>query len=422
MTQLSIMLSIRVLLVALCLAGTLVPVAASDWPRFRGPNGTGVSTDSDVPIKFGEEKNLQWKIALPGTGNSSPIVSKQRIFLQSASDDGSERMVLCLDLANGNTLWTERAPGGKGRTHVNNSLASSTAAADGSRVFVSFWDGHNLSVAGYDYGGKNLWTRELGAFTSQHGAGHSPIVVGDKVILANDQDGSAAVVALDAANGTIAWKKTRPAHRACYSTPILLEQPGAEPELLVASTFGFTAYDPNNGSERWTWNWTTNDRRLRMVGSPVLGQGQIFLCTGDGKGDRQTVAVNLNGDASTASIAWEERKLHLPYVPCVLTRGEFLYFVNDAGMAACFVAKTGENVWLNRLGGGNLTASPVLVDDRIYAFTENGSAYVLAADPTFKVLASSKLEEGVMASPAVADGRLLVRSRHHLYSFGKTGK
>lgn len=422
MTQLSATFSCRVVLVAAWLAGAVSSATASDWPRFRGPNGTGVSPDSDAPIEFGEEKNLLWKVAIPGLGNSSPIVSKQRIFLQSASENGSERMVLCLDLVTGNTLWTQRAPGGKGVIHTLNSMASSTAAADGSRVFVSFWDGNNLSVAGYDYSGNKLWSRELGAFTSQHGAGHSPIVVGDKVILANDQDGSAAVVALDAAKGTIAWQKTRPAHRACYSTPILLDHPGAAPELLVASTFGVTSYDPNSGSERWQWNWTTNERKLRMVGSPVLGKGQIFLYGGDGKGDRQTVAVNFDGNAVPASIAWEERKLHFPYVPCVLTRGDYLYFVNDAGMAACFVAKTGENVWLNRLGAGNITASPVMVDDRIYAFTENGTAFVLAADPTYKVLATTKLAEGVLASPAVADGRLLVRGRKSLYCFAKTGK
>ncbi len=130
----------------------------------------------------------------------------------------------------------------------------------------------------------------------------------------------------------------------------------------------------------------------------------------------------MNRNTRTPRIAWEERKTLFPYVPCVLTRGEHLYFVNDAGMAACFVAKTGENVWNHRLGGGNATASPIMVDDRIYAFTENGSAFVLAADPAFKVLASTKLDEGVLASPAVADGCLLVRGRHHLYCFAKTGK
>src|SRR5262245_1925836 len=188
--------SVRGLLGIACLAGGLCPAMASDWPRFRGPNGAGVSTDMGIPVEFGEQKNVHWKVEIPGAGNSSPIVSRQRIFLQTASDNGRDRLLLCLDLVNGNTLWSRAAPGGKGTIHAKNTLASSTAAADGLRVYVSFWDGKGLSVAAYDYGGKNLWTRDLGSFAAQHGAGHSPIVVGSKVILANDQDGSAEVVAL----------------------------------------------------------------------------------------------------------------------------------------------------------------------------------------------------------------------------------
>ncbi|MGE5191174.1 MAG: PQQ-binding-like beta-propeller repeat protein, partial [Deltaproteobacteria bacterium] len=149
MTQTSAALSIRGLAFAACFAGAVARAPASDWPRFRGPNGAGVSTDTGVPIEFGEQKNLHWKVEIPGAGNSSPIVSKQRIFLQTASDDGSERLLLCLDLVNGNTLWRQPAPGGTAKTHNKNTLASSTAAADGSRVYVSFWDGHNLSVAAY---------------------------------------------------------------------------------------------------------------------------------------------------------------------------------------------------------------------------------------------------------------------------------
>src|SRR5262249_13771437 len=151
------------------------------------------------------------------------------------------------------------------------------------------------------------------------GAGQSPIVVGSKVVLANDQDGTSEVVALEAATGAIAWKTPRPAYRSCYSTPFLLEEPGADLELLVANTFGVAGYDPESGSERWKWSWETNDRRLRTVGSPVFSDGRIFLCSGDGKGDRQTVAVNLNRTESGPSIAWETRKPNLPYVPCMLT-------------------------------------------------------------------------------------------------------
>jgi outer membrane protein assembly factor BamB len=410
----------RCLLFALFLACTVSrSAAAADWPRFRGPNGTGLSSDTGIPVAFSEKQNLLWKVAIPGSGNSSPIVSKQRIFLQSASNDGSKRIIYCLDLATGNTLWSQPVAATAVPTHNKNTLASSTAVADGVRVYMPFWDGHNLSVAAYDYSGTRLWTRDLGPYTSQHGAGLAPVIVNDKVIVANDQDGSSEVVALDAVKGTVAWKAPRPAHRACYSTPLLLERPGAAPDVLVASTFGVSGYDPDSGSERWKWKWESNERRLRTVSSPVVSEGRVFFTSGDGKGDRQTAAVNLNRESNAPSLAWENRKLFLPYVPCMLTRGEYLYFVNDAGMAACFVAGTGDNVWLNRLEGGNVTASPVLVEDRIYALTENGTAIVLAADPAFKILSSSQLDEGVMASPAVADGRLLVRGKNHLYCFGK---
>jgi outer membrane protein assembly factor BamB len=412
----------RCLLFAVCLACVISrSAAASDWPRFRGPNGTGVSSDTGIPVAIGEKQNLLWKVAIPGNGNSSPIVSKQRIFLQSASSDGSKRTIYCLDLANGNMLWSQSVAGSTSspQPHQKNTLASSTAVADGLRVYMPFWDGRNISIAAYDYGGTRLWTRDLGPYTSQHGAGLAPVIVNDKVIVANDQDGSSEVVALDAANGAIAWKTPRPAYRACYSTPLLLERPGLTPDVVVTSTFGVAGYDPESGAERWKWKWESNERRLRTVSSPVVSEGRVFFTSGDGRGDRQTAAVNLNRDSNAPSLAWENRKLFLPYVPCMLTYGEYLYFVNDAGMGACFVARTGEEVWLNRLEGGNITASPVMVEDRIYAFTENGTVIVLAADPTFKILASSPLDEGVMASPAVADGRLLVRGKEHLYCFGK---
>lgn len=418
----SVFATARAFLIALGLANAVSLAAASDWPRFRGPNGSGVSADSGVPTEFGEKKNLQWKIAIPGSGNSSPIVSRQQIFLQTATDDGGQRLLVCLDLSHGQKLWSQPAPGGSAKTHQKNTLASSTAAADGTRIYTSFWDGQNLLLAAYDYGGAHLWTRDLGPFTSQHGAGHSPIVVGDKVILTNDQDGSAEVVALEAADGKVAWKMPRLAHRSCYSTPMLLERPGADPDLLVASTFGVSGYDPVSGTERWKWNWATNDRRLRTVGSPVVSQGQIFFSGGDGKGDRHTVAVNLKRETSAPELAWELRRLDLPYVPCMLTRGEHLYFINDFGIAGCFVARTGKNVWMKRLEGGNVTASPVMIEDRIYAPTEDGTVFVFAAEPTFKLLGSTQLDEGVMASPAVADGRLLIRGKQHLYCFGETGK
>lgn len=406
-----------VLAAVACAALLALPATASDWPRFRGPNGTGVSADSGIPVEFGEKQNLRWKVEIPGAGNSSPIVSKQKIFLQAASADGAERTLICLDLATGKIVWKKPAPGVTARTHAKNTLASCTAAADGERVYMPFWDGVKLSIAAFDYDGGHLWTRDLGLFTSQHGAGHSPLVVGQNVILANDQDGVSEVVALDAASGEVLWKTPRTPFKSCYSTPILLERPGAGPELIVTSTGGVSGYDPTTGSEKWNWNWESNNLHLRTVGSPVVSQGLVFFSGGNGPGDRHAVAVSL-GESGPPALAWETRKV-FPYVPCMLTRGDYLYFVNDSGVAACHVAKTGENVWTKRLEGGNVTASPLMADGKIYSFTEAGNVHVLAAEPTFKLLGSSQLDEGVMASPAVADGCLIVRGKQHLYCFRK---
>src|SRR5579863_6832642 len=181
MTQASISALIQCVVIGVFAAGRLPSLAASDWPRFRGPNGTGIASDAAVPVEIGEQHNLKWKVEIPGAGNSSPIVSKQKIFLQTASADGSQRLLLCLDIHNGKTLWSRPAPGGTAKTHPKNTLASSTATADGVRVYVPFWDGRNLSMSAFDYDGKELWNTDLGPISTQHGAGQSPVVVGDKV-------------------------------------------------------------------------------------------------------------------------------------------------------------------------------------------------------------------------------------------------
>ena len=415
----SVSACLRIFVLAGLLAAAASTARAADWPRFRGPNGTGISTDAGVPIEIGETTNLLWKVEIPGSGNSSPIVSQRRIFLQTAGDDGSGRLLLCLDLADGKQLWSKPAPGGTAEKHKKNTLASCSAAADGARVYMPFWDGHNLSVSAYDFDGKPAWTRDLGPFTAQHGAGHSPIVVSGKVILANDQDGLSELVALDAASGNVAWKTPRKPFKCNYSTPLLLERAGEAPEVLVTSTDGVSGYDVATGLEKWRWVWESNNLQLRIVGSPIVSQEMVFFSGGNGPGARHAVAVNLRkkGTAARADLAWETRKL-LPYVPGMLARGEHLYFINDGGIAGCCVAKTGKVVWEKRLPCGDVTASPIMVEDRIYAFSEKGEVCVIAAEPTFALLASAKLDEGVMASPAVADGRLLVRGKGHLYCFG----
>jgi outer membrane protein assembly factor BamB len=407
-------------LLALAFLGVaFVPAGASDWPRFRGPNGTGVAADTGVPVRWTEQDGVLWKVPIPGVGHSSPVIGGGRVFLQSASADGDARWLLCLDAATGKTLWRQEAPGRRAKINTKNSLASSTPALDGERVYAAFWDGQNITLCAYDFRGERAWSRDLGGFKSQHGAGFSPIVVDDLVILSDDQDGAAVLLALDARTGKTRWQAARKAYRACYSTPFVLEREGGK-ELIVVSTAAVTGYDPRTGAENWHCDWPTARMPLRTVSSPVLADGLIIATAGDGQGDRLAIGVKPGGrgDVTATNRAWEDRKT-LPYVPSPLALGEHVYTVNDKGFAACHVARTGALVWQQDRLSGPVTASPVLVDGKVYAVAEDGSVYVFAAAPTFKLLAKNSVGEPVSASPAVADNRLYIRGQNHLFCIGQ---
>jgi outer membrane protein assembly factor BamB len=392
-----------------------VPSAVSGpWPRFRGPNGNGISFDAGVPVAWSEKDGIQWKSPVPGTGHSSPVVWGDRLFLQSASADGDKRLLLCLSTADGSIRWTQQISGSRAQKHPKNSLASSTPATDGQRVYAVIWDGGGLDVVAYDVNGGHLWTTNLGRYSGQHGAALSPIVFGDKVILANDQDGTSTILALEAKTGKVAWKSDREAFRACYSTPFILDGQGESPQLIVASTAGISSYDPATGKEKWAWKWIFSGMALRTVGSPLYHDGLIFANSGDGSGARHSVAIPVIASATGERTPVWQKERGVPYVPTMLAWGDHLFYVNDDGIASCLVAKTGESVWTERLGG-KVSASPILVDGKIYAINESGTAYVFPASAKFQIIAKNSLGEPVLATPAVADGRLYIRGKEHLF-------
>lgn len=395
--------------------------SAGDWPRFRGPNGAGIADEKDVPVKWTQE-NILWKTPIPGAGHSSPIVCKGRVFLQTASEDGGERWLLCLDAGKGELLWKTRSPGESAKTHPLNSLASSTPTTDGERVYAAFWDGKSIHLGAYDFkDGKNLWQQNLGKYKSQHGFGHSPMLVNGKVILANDQDGTSHLLAFDAKSGDRVWQMERKPYRACYSTPILRAKPDGGQELVVASTAGITGYNPDDGKASWWYTWKFARAPLRTVGSPIFAGNLVIATSGDGAGDRDIIAVKLGsqGEVSAGNLVWQNRKKYpLPYVPCLLSHGEYLFGVHDKGIASCHLARNGEEVWTKRLDSG-FTASPVLVDGKVYAVSQNGSVHVFAAAAEFKLLATNSIGEDVTSSPAVADNRLFIRGENHLFCIGK---
>lgn len=201
------------------LVALATPAGSPDWDRFRGPNGTGVSTDQAVPVRWTDREGIVFKVPVPGVGNSSPIVCRGSVFVQSAAVDGTARHLLAFDAATGRQRWAGTVPGARARIHPQNTLASSTPASDGSRVYCVFWDGERLGLYAFDFAGSRQWKADLGPFASQHGAAASPVVYGGRVFVADDQDGTAAVVAFDAASGREVWRAERRGFRACYSTP-----------------------------------------------------------------------------------------------------------------------------------------------------------------------------------------------------------
>jgi outer membrane protein assembly factor BamB len=417
------------------LSGT---VSAGDWPRFRGPNGTGTADDKTIPVKW-TDKSVLWKTEIPGKGHSSPIVSKGKVFLESSSGDGKQRFLICVDVKSGQIDWSKEMAALPARTHPKNTVCSCTPTADGERIYAIFWEGQdpnkperqdakvgklscgNLVLAAFDYAGNKKWQQSLGDFESQHGPGMSPIVVGDKVIINKDQDGAAELLAFDAKSGKPAWSKKRDFERACYSTPFLLEKTDAGPELVVSSTGGITGYDPKDGTQIWNYVWKFDKARLRTVGSAIFHDGLIFAIAGDGGGDRNMIAIKPGdkGDVSPSNLIWKKSK-ETPYVPTPLAKDSMIFWVTDKeGVAFCVDGKTGNVIWNERLGGGaEISASPVMIDGKIYIINEKGSVFVCPATKEYELLARNELNETVFASPAVADGRLFVRGAKHLFCIG----
>ncbi len=417
-----------------CLAMLLCTsfASADNWDRFHGPNGAGASHEKNIPVVF-DKGSLLWKVKLPGVGNSSPVIWGRNLFVQAAAANGADRKLLCIDTRTGETRWTYQLPGVKAHTHGMNTLASATPAVDGDAIYVPFWNGKDVIVTAISFKGEELWKKNLGPFFSQHGAGASPILYKDKLILANDMDkldkdkfpvpvkNPSLLVAFDKTNGSVLWEVPREPYRACYSAPFLLEKPGAEPELVVTSTTAITSYHPATGAKNWDWKWDFGGKApLRTIASTILVDGMLLAAAGDGGGDRHAVGISLKGNGKDAkpTTAWQNKK-EFPYVPCLVHQGEQVYFVNDAGFAGCYDAKTGRKHFYVRLPDAKFTASPVLIDAKVYACSEEGDVFVFAAETKYTPLAKNAIGERIRATPAVADGRLFIRGQEHLYCYGK---
>lgn len=394
-------------------AVALEPSHADQWPRFRGPDGAGVSNLQGLPAQW-SESDYEWVIELPGLGHSSPVVWDNALFLTTALENGA-RTLHRFDASTGEELWNQSTRLEVPTLHTKSSMASSTPALDGERVFALFADANQQVLQCYTFDGDLAWQRELGSFTSQHGIGVSPILYRDMVIVTNDQAGPSSIQAFDRASGADVWTQPRPSKEVSYSTPMILELEGRPPQLICASEAGgVVGLNPFDG----TPIWRTSGMPMRTVSSMVYGNGVVIASCGSGGMGKYMRAIDPSGsgDVTATHIRYERlEKEHLHYVPTPIVLGEHLYLWCDRGIVCCVEMSTGRTIWAERIGG-NYSGSPVCIDSKLYNVSESGEVVVLAAAPEFKELGRSPLGDGSHASPAVANGRLYLRGFGRLAS------
>ena len=388
----------------------VTPVAAQEWPQFRGPGGQGHSSERGLPLTWGEGRNVAWKTPIPGLGWSSPVVAGGRVWITTAIEQrGISLRVVAFDAATGREVVNVEAfkiPLDRREINPKNSWASPTPVIEGDRVYVHFGaDG----TAALTASGEIIWKNRFD-YVSQHGAGGSPVVYGDLLIVNCDGSDVAFVVALDKRTGKVKWKTNRgfPADQA-YTTPLVIRA-GDRDQLISIGAFRARAYDPATGKEIWRVRY---DEGFSNVPRPVFAHGLVFIATGFQQPSLLAVRPDGKGDVTKTHVAWSITR-GAPLTPSPLAVGDELYLVTDGGIATCLDARTGTMLWQQRLGG-TYSASPVFADGRIYFLAEQGVTTVIAPGRAFQRLAQNALDGGLLASMAVAGGSLFLRTDSHLY-------
>jgi outer membrane protein assembly factor BamB len=392
---------------------------AEDWPQFRGPTGQGLSTATNVPVEWDTSRNVAWKTPIPGRGWSSPVLAGGRVYLTTATgDDASPSLrAICVEALTGDVLWDTEVfrPDRKQAAvkHKKNSQASPTPIVTSDRLYVHF--GH-LGTAALDLSGNVLW-RQVVEHPPAHGNGGSPVLVGDLLVFNCDGVTDPFVVALDAKSGEVRWRTPRntPAKQQfSVATPQVIEVGGAQQVVSPASGF-VGGYDPASGRELWRVRY---GKGYSVVPRPAFANGILVVCSG--YDSATTFAIRpegANGDVTASHVVWQHKK-GTPNTPSPLIVGDELYLVSDNGIASCTDLATGKVHWTQRLDG-NFSASPVAAEGRVYFQNEDGVGYVIKAATSFEQLAENDLGEPSLASYAVTDGALFIRTDKHLWKIAR---
>jgi len=394
-------------------------IAATDWPWWRGPTRDGIAQpDQDPPLHWSETENVLWKAPVLGRGHGSPTVVGNQVFLQTADEEQEIQSVVCYDRKTGAQVWkTDLHRGGLAKKeNKKSSHASATIACDGTRLFANFEHEGAIYATALDRRGNPLWQKKISDFVTHQGFGASPAIYRSLVLFSAEHKGGGAIAALDRVSGDIVWKKDRP-DKPNYTSPIVLHAAGRD-QLVFTGCDLVSSFDPLTGEKLWETEGATTE----CVTSTVTDGKLVF--TSGGYPRNHVSAVQADG---SGKIVWDH-PLRV-YVPSMLVRDGFLYAVTDAGVAMCWKSDTGKEIWKPHRLGGEFTASPVLVGDRIFTTNERGMTYVFKADPEkFELIAENQLGEEVFASPAICGGRIYIRVASHkdgrreevLYCLGQT--
>jgi len=399
--------------------------ANCDWPQFRGPAGDGQSSATGLPLKWSETNNVKWKTAISGKAWSSPVVCGDQIWMTAAPEEGTRLSALCVDRNTGKIIHNLKLfdvvlPQ---YCHPFNSYASPTPVIEDGRVYVTFGSPGTACLDAKT--GKVLWQRRDFVCNHFRGAGSSPILHQNLLIMNFDGSDHQFIVALDKNTGKNVWRSNRSVDyqdvgpdglpqaegdfRKAFSTPHIAELEG-KPVLLSSGAKAHYAYDPLTGEELWH----VEERGQHSASSrPLAGNGLVFFQTGWSKGQLLAVRPGGKGVVTDSHVVWRAKR-GVPNKPSLILKDGLLFMVDDGGFATCLEAATGKEVWQERIGG-SYSASPVCSGNRIYFCSEDGKTVVIEASRQYKLLAENKLDGGFMASPAIAGNALYLRTKTHLY-------
>lgn len=408
-----------------CVLAGYTARAEENWPQFRGPKGDGRSDAKGLPLSWSETENVKWKTPIHGKAWSSPVIWGGQVWMTTAPEEGTRLYAVCVDKETGKVmrdvkLFDVVLPQ---YVHPFNSYASPTPVVEEGRVYVTF--GAPGTACLDTQNGKVLWQRRDFKCNHFRGAGSSPILHGNLLIMNFDGSDHQFVVALDKDTGKTVWETKRSVDfqdlgpdgqpqaegdfRKAFATPHVAKLDGQD-VLLSSGAKAHYAYEPLTGKELWR----VEERGQHSAATrPVVGHGLIFIPTGFSKGQLLAVKPGGSGVVTDTHVAWRAKR-SVPNKPSLVLAGDLLFMVEDGGFASCLDAKTGKEIWQERIGGA-YSAAPVLAEGRVYAFSEAGKAVVFAAEREYRKLAENKLEDGFMASPAVSGKALFVRSRKALY-------